>query len=53
MQPKITHSWQPTYQEALDIQQHLRQNLVLNTPLEKTSLIAGADVSYDKISDLH
>lgn len=52
MIPQINHSWQPTYQEALDVQRWLKERLVLDTSLNKVDLIAGADVSYEKAGDL-
>jgi len=46
------HSWDLPYKEAVKIQQALRNRLVLDAPKMDLKLVAGADVSYSKGSDL-
>jgi deoxyribonuclease V len=48
------HRWDVTYHEAVAIQQSLRGRLIIpaEDPPDAYSLIAGADVSYAKKSDL-
>lgn len=46
------HSWDLTPQEAIQVQQQLRW-LVRSTPLsEPVHTVAGADISYNKLSDV-
>jgi deoxyribonuclease V len=46
------HSWKPGYSEAIEVQQELRERLVLKAPGMDLNLVAGADVSYSKGSDI-
>ena len=46
------HSWDLPYKEAVKVQQDLRNRLVLDAPKMDIRLVAGADVSYSKGSDL-
>jgi len=44
------HNWDVTYQEAVRVQQHLKEQLILsdtNVPQE-VRLVAGADISYSR-----
>ena len=54
MEPKIKHSWDLSYKEALALQRELQKKVVLNPlPLSKISIIAGADISYSKEEDIN
>ncbi len=46
------HPWGVYYAEAVAIQERLRKRLILRTPGRKPQLIAGADVSYARKSDV-
>ena len=46
------HPWDLQYSEATKIQQSLRDRLVLTAPKVDLKLVAGADVSYSKGSNL-
>lgn len=46
------HPWDLSYNEAIDIQKKLSSNVVLQPFNSELKLIAGADVSYSKNSDL-
>ncbi|MEA1935766.1 MAG: deoxyribonuclease V [Thermodesulfobacteriota bacterium] len=54
MKIKNLHSWDVTYREAINIQQTLREKLILddkNMP-DEIRTIAGADISYSRGSNL-
>lgn len=53
MKPIINHSWDISIKEAKELQVSLREKLVLKSDflLNNVSYIAGADVSYSKISN--
>ncbi len=40
------HPWNVSYKKAAEIQEKLEKSIVLEGPLKKINLIAGADVSY-------
>jgi deoxyribonuclease V len=46
------HSWNLTYTEAIKVQQDLSSRVILGPFKSKLKLVAGADVSYSKGSDL-
>ena len=46
------HPWDLPYKEAVKVQQDLRDRLILEAPNIDPKLVAGADVSYSKGSDL-
>jgi deoxyribonuclease V len=46
------HSWDLQYTEAVEIQRDLRDRLILEAPKMDLRLVAGADVSYSKGSDI-
>ena len=49
----IRHSWQPDYQQAVRIQENLRQMLVLADQFpQPLTMVAGADLSYDRRHNL-
>jgi deoxyribonuclease V len=52
MKHKNLHSWNVDPNQAIQIQKQLRDQLILKKNQETYSLIAGADVSYDKGSDI-
>lgn len=54
MKIKNLHSWNVTYREAINIQQTLREKLILDDKKipDKMRTIAGADVSYSKGDNL-
>lgn len=45
------HTWRLSYKKAIQVQESLRDLLILKKPAEKICIIAGADVSYDKHSN--
>ena len=46
------HSWNLPYDEAIKVQSDLSSRIVLTPLKDEPNLIAGADVSYSKGSDL-
>lgn len=52
MRPFQLHRWDVSPTEAVEIQQHLRSQLDLQSEPEQIETIAGIDVSYDKGSDV-
>lgn len=46
------HPWDIQYSEAIKVQQELRNRLILKAPKAELRLVAGADVSYSKGSDI-
>lgn len=46
------HSWTKNYKKAVQIQRELSKSLVIRKDHGKICTVAGADVSYDKHSDL-
>ena len=46
------HRWDVTEPEAIALQRELAGRVVTHTPLTECALIAGADVSYDRGSDI-
>lgn len=46
------HPWNLQYAEAVEIQRELQQKLILKAPDMTPKLVAGADVSYSKGSDI-
>ena len=46
------HSWDLQYSEAVEVQQELKDRLILKAPKMDLRLVAGADVSYSKGSDV-
>lgn len=46
------HSWELGYSEAIETQRELRDRLILNAPESDFNLVAGADVSYSKGSNV-
>jgi len=46
------HSWDLQYGDAVKVQQELRERIILETPPIDLKLLAGADVSYSKGSDV-
>ena len=46
------HPWDIQYSEAVKIQRELRERLILKAPEMTIKLVAGADVSYSKGSDV-
>lgn len=46
------HPWRLDYKKAIQVQETLRERLVLKRVAGKIGTVAGADVSYDKQSDL-
>ncbi len=42
------HAWDVSYQEAVGLQQRLREDLVLSGDARGIRIVAGADVSYEK-----
>lgn len=51
MEFKQLHSWHLDYQEAVCLQDTLKDLLILKKPQGKVCTVAGTDVSYDKASD--
>lgn len=51
MKFKQLHPWRVDYKKAIQIQETLKDLLILKKPHGKIRTIAGADVSYDKRSD--
>lgn len=51
MEFREIHPWTLNPQEAVELQETLRGRLILEELREEFSRIAGADVSYDKVSD--
>lgn len=49
---KALHSWKVTVEEAIQIQENLRQRILLKNTFSKVRTIGGADVSYRKDGDL-
>lgn len=45
------HSWRVGYKKAIQIQETLKDRLIIKKSFRKIRTIAGADVSYDKQSD--
>ena len=45
------HPWRLDYEKAIQVQETLRDRLILKKPTGKMCTVAGADVSYDKQSD--
>jgi deoxyribonuclease V len=54
MKIKYLHHWNITYKEAVDIQQELKEKLILDDKQfpGRISTIAGADISYSKQDDM-
>jgi len=52
MKYKTLHRWDVDPKQAMQIQKQLRDQLILEKTRESYELIAGADVSYDKGSDI-
>jgi deoxyribonuclease V len=52
MKYKALHPWNVGPKQAIQIQNQLRDQLILEKTRESYDLIAGADVSYDKGSDI-
>ncbi|MDD5713128.1 MAG: deoxyribonuclease V [Smithellaceae bacterium] len=52
MKIKRLHSWQVPYTEAIALQKKLCAQLIIDDSLRQIGTIAGADISYDKGSDL-
>ncbi len=46
------HSWDLQYSEAVKVQQKLKDRLILKAPKMNLRLVAGADVSYSRGSDV-
>lgn len=46
------HPWNVGYKKAVEIQERLRKSIILKVPAENCELIAGADVSYTKKSEM-
>jgi deoxyribonuclease V len=46
------HHWNLSYDEAVKVQRELSSRIILQSPKTKPKLVAGADVSYSKGSDL-
>lgn len=46
------HPWRLTYKKAIELQEALRERLILKRVTGKICTVAGADVSYDKHGDL-
>ncbi|MFC1715680.1 deoxyribonuclease V [Candidatus Poribacteria bacterium] len=46
------HSWDLQYSEAVKVQRELKDRLILKAPRMDLRLVAGADVSYSKGSDV-
>lgn len=51
MEFKNLHPWGVNYKEAVQIQQRLQKELILEKPTGRFRLVAGTDVAYDKKSD--
>ena len=47
------HSWTVTFQEAIRIQDQLREKLVFRPPHKPIRTLAAADVSYDPAGEIH
>jgi len=52
MRYNCIHNWDLTYDEAVKIQTELSSYIILQNYISKPRLIAGADVSYSKGSDI-
>ena len=52
MKFKQLHSWRVGYKKAIQIQETLKNLLIFKKPPGEINTVAGADVSYDKHSDL-
>jgi len=52
MKVKVLHPWSISYKKASQLQKDLSKLILLKNNLCKFDIIAGADVSYDKQSDL-
>jgi deoxyribonuclease V len=50
MIPRNLHPWKVSYRKAVEIQQRLRKEIVLEAPGRSPRLVAGADVSYSRKS---
>lgn len=51
MEFKQLHSWNVNYKKAIQIQEILRNSLILKKPQVKVHKVAGTDVSFDKRGD--
>jgi deoxyribonuclease V len=51
MRPRELHRWDVSLEEAIEIQNHLRSQLDLQSEPKRIETVAGIDVSYDKGSD--
>jgi deoxyribonuclease V len=51
MEFKQLHSWNVNYKKAIQIQEILRNSLILKKPQLKVHKVAGTDVSFDKRGD--
>ena len=52
MKIRSLHSWELTPKEAVALQRELALQVETRTPLARCHLIAGADVSYDRFSNI-
>jgi deoxyribonuclease V len=46
------HSWNPDKKQAVALQRELANRVITGTPLNECRLIAGADVSYNRFSNI-
>jgi len=46
------HSWNVSPNQAIEIQKNLRSKIIIERPQQEFHLIAGADISFDKGSDV-
>jgi deoxyribonuclease V len=47
------HSWDLTPADAVELQQQLADRIDLRTPLTRCELVAGADIAYERFSDIY
>src|SRR5690349_2545969 len=52
MKIRRLHSWDLTPKEAVALQRQLAEQVDARTPLVRCNLVAGADVSYDRFSNV-
>lgn len=52
MQSRQLHTWDVNPAQAIEIQRQLRSHIVIEKPQQEFDLVAGADISFDKGSDV-
>src|SRR5215469_9265721 len=47
------HSWDLTPADAVELQSQLANRIDVRTPLTRCELVAGADIAYERFSDVY